>query len=228
MKNQFFGDNRDLFKYDLVYRIMEAGLVNHFTYIPMLTKGQGDACDRKEENLGNKNDPLREFLDECIRKYVRNINQLEEFFKDKITIYKKDDEDKYFSRGQREQYFEQVPDKLLKKSLILVDPDNGLEPRKGAKKEHVQCSDIKKLYERMDENSILMVFQDLSRKKREYLNQTSTRIKKEVRTEEKPIFAHDGKTAFFFLTQNKAAKNSLRNVILEYKNKNHYDKLQIS
>lgn len=41
MKNQYFGDNRDLFKYDLVHKIINAryaGLPKRFTFIPMLTE----------------------------------------------------------------------------------------------------------------------------------------------------------------------------------------------
>ena len=43
MKNQYFGDNRDLFKYDLVHTIIRArhaGLPSRFTFIPMLTKDE--------------------------------------------------------------------------------------------------------------------------------------------------------------------------------------------
>ena len=62
----------------------------------------------------------------------RNIKQLESFFKNRtieITIYKKD-ENEYFSQVKREKYFQEIRDELLLKSLIFVDPDNGLEVKR--------------------------------------------------------------------------------------------------
>ena len=58
MKNQYFGDNSDVFKYDLIYQIMQVGLVNYFTFIPMLTendhKNHGEKSNRKKAMVGKK------------------------------------------------------------------------------------------------------------------------------------------------------------------------------
>ena len=66
MKNQNFGDNRDLLKFDLVYQIAKKGLVDHFTYIPMLTKDETlkeepEIC-RYEATGGSQNKDLMDFL----------------------------------------------------------------------------------------------------------------------------------------------------------------------
>ena len=37
MKNQTFGDNRDLLKFDLVNHIAGSGVVDRFVYVQMLT-----------------------------------------------------------------------------------------------------------------------------------------------------------------------------------------------
>ena len=43
MKNQFFGDNRDLFKYDLILSVVKGvDQIRQFTFIPMLTKDYGN------------------------------------------------------------------------------------------------------------------------------------------------------------------------------------------
>jgi len=224
MKDQWFGDDRDLFKYDLIYTIVHTkrvGLPRHFTFIPMLTN---DDSQRKKGKPGTNNPELVHFLDMCIKSKKRNINQLENFFKDTITIYKKDDEDKYFSEEQRKQYFEQVPDKLLKKSLILVDPDNGLEPVGKTKKEHVKYCEVKSLYDRMDKSSILMIFQDLARKSpKNYIRQTFKKFNNEAGADQ-TIHIHDGKTLFFFLAKSESTKNSLNVAIEKYSKR--YEKLK--
>lgn len=223
MKNQYFGDNRDLFKYDLVYQIIQAGLVDHFTFIPMLTKGPGDEDDRRKA-VGRNNSDLVDFLNECRRKDGRNINQLENFFKDKITIYKKDDEDKYLSNDyrKRKDYFSQIlvkTDDLLSKSLVLVDPDKGLEPEGKTKKEHVKYCEIKAIYKHMGKSSILMIFQDLARKSpNSYITQTFEKFNNELGANQ-PIYIHDGKTLFFFLAKDKSIRKRLAKTISDYKEK---------
>lgn len=224
MKNQYFGDNRDLFKYDLVYEIIHvkyAGLPKRFTFIPMLTKGPGDEDNRKNA-VGRKNQPLVTFLDECRKKEGRNINQLEKFFNEKITIYKADE---YFSHQQRQDYFKQIVDELPSKSLILVDPDNGLEPEGKTKKEHVKYCEIKAIYKHMGKSSILMIFQDLARKSpNSYITQTFKKFNNDLGANQ-PIYIHDGKTLFFFLTKDKTLQGLLGKVVGDYKKS--YDKLAI-
>ncbi len=73
-----------------------------------------------------------------------------------MTIYY--GEDSYFSHRKRQSYFAGIESGLLSKSLILLDPDNGLEVKRSGEK-HVLYSEVKELYERMDEDSILMVYQ---------------------------------------------------------------------
>ncbi len=216
MKNQYFGDNRDLFKYDLVYQIMRARLVDHFTFIPMLTRGQGEEDDRRKAKAGKNNDRLVTFLDECRRQDGRNINQLENFFKGMITIYKKDDEDKYFSDQYREGYFSQIADELLSKSLILVDPDKGLQVEKSGK-EHILYCEVKTLYDRMDRGSVLMIFQYFPHEDHvTYLHKRSEQLRKQI-AGDLPLYIDDGINIYFFLTrENELLRESLGNVISKY------------
>jgi len=232
MKNQYFGDNRDLFKYDLVYQIIQTGLVDHFTFIPMLTKnddtGHGGEDDRDKAKAGTENKDLKNFLDKCRREDRRDIKQLGSFFKEKgvnITIYKKNDNDKYFTNQLREEYFDQIEKELLMNSLILVDPDNGLEPEGKTKKEHVKYCEIKTIYKHMGKSSMLMIFQDLARKSPDsYITQTFEKFKNELGANQ-PIYIHDGKTLFFFLARDKSLRKSLANTIHHYRN--CYPKLKV-
>jgi hypothetical protein len=221
MKNQYFGDNRDLFKYDLIWQIAHAGLVDHFTFIPMLTEPDNtEEGNQRKAKAGIRNLTLKSFLDRCVEDGRRNIKELESFFKDLLTIYRKDDKDKYFSNGQRKEYFE-VPDELLKikKSLILVDPDKGLQGEKSHKsdKEHILYSEVKTLYDRMDRSSILMIFQYRPRmeKWRNCCQRISDELTKKVGN--LPIHITSDPVIFFFLTKdNNSLRESLGKVISKY------------
>jgi len=138
MKNQYFGDNRDLFKYDLVLRIIQAGLVDRFTFIPMLTEKDdteyGEDRDRDNTRAETNNTDLLSFLNEFEDKGKRDIGRLPPFFKRhnmEIIIYRADE---YFSEEQRDSYFKQIAREFPPKSVILVDPDIGLEPEGKTKK----------------------------------------------------------------------------------------------
>ena len=219
MKNQYFGDNKDLLKYDLVLMIMQAGLVEHFTFVPMLTEpdgtNHGGKADRSYARAGTENKELVNFLDECIKGGQKNIEQMVGFFQRygiKMTIYY--GEDGYFSHWKRQSYFAGI-ESGLSKSLILVDPDNGLEVKRPGEK-HVLYSEIKELYERMDEDSILMVYQYFPRAPRQqYLNDRMQELKERV-SGDYPVCIYDSEIAFFFLTKNEPLEHSLSHLISNY------------
>jgi hypothetical protein len=217
VKNQYFGDNKDLFKYDLVLEIMKAGLAEHFTFVPMLTKpdktSHGGKNDRKHASVRNKE--LMDFLDKRIDSGQKDIKQIVAFFKRykiKMTIYGKDG---YFSDQKRQAYFAGIKNGLLSKSLILVDPDNGLEVKSSGEK-HILYSEVKGLYERMDEDSILMVYQFFPRvSHQQYLNGRMQELKDRIGGDY-PVCIYDSEVAFFFLTQNEPLEHSLTHLISDY------------
>ena len=217
MKNQYFGDNRDLFKYDLILDIIQAGLVSHFSFIPMLTglddTKHGGKINRSKAKTGTENKELVSFLDECVQADRRDIEQLRRFFKGKdipTTIYGKD-----FSYAGRRQYFEQIGDELLAKSLIFVDPDIGLEVARSTEK-HILFREVDNLYRRMDESSILMIYQHFPREDHhEYLHRRSEELEEKV-IGEPPVCIDDDESIFFFLTKDESLEHSLNHVIKDY------------
>ena len=220
MKNQYFGDNKDLWKYDLVMEILRAGLVEHFTFVPMLTKpdgtNHGGKADRRHARAGTRNKELANFLDECINSGQKDIKPMVGFFQRygiKMTIYY--GKDGYFSHRKRQSYFAGIENELLSKSLILVDPDNGLEVKSSGEK-HLLYSEVKALYERMDKASTLMVYQYFPRASRpDYLNSRMQELKDKV-SGDYPVCAYDNKIAFFFLTKNESLEHELIHVIGDY------------
>jgi len=199
---------------------MQAGLVEHFTFIPMLTsnddKGHGEKYSRDKAKAGTENKELMRFLDECVKEGRRDIEQLESFFTKgaiEMTIYR--GKDKYFSHQQRREYFGQIGDELLSKSLVFVDPDIGLEVQKSGEG-HILYAEVKNLYQRMDESSTLMIYQYFPHKPRQqYLNTRCEELKEKV-AGDWPICIDDDEIAFFFLTKDKSLEHSLMHIISDY------------
>ena len=225
MNNQCFGDNRDLFKYDLIFQIIKRGLVSHFIFIPMLTpnipankttKREGEQRNRCKAKAGWKNNDLRIFLDKFQDKDKRDIRELAGFFKEQgieTTIYC--GKDKYFSRTRGEAYFKQIRTELLQKSLVFVDPDIGLEVNKLTEK-HIRYDEIENLYKRMGESSILMIFQYIPYVQRgNYFLEVSKKLKEKIGN--LPIYISDNQIVFFFLTKNKSIRESLAKIINKYR-----------
>jgi len=220
VKNQYFGDNRDLFKYDLIYQIVQAGLVKRFTFITMLTEndgtGQGGVTNRGKAKAGKQNEEVVKFLDKCIGENKRNIKQLESFFGKygiSIRIYKKDE---HFISRTRQEYFKQIKDELLTKSLILVDPDIGLKDEdERLTDKYLSYSEVKSLYEHMDKSSVLMIFQFIPRVNREtYFPGISKKLREKVGN--LPLYISDNQIVFFFLTKSKSLRESLSKEISKY------------
>jgi len=229
MKNQYFGDIRDLFKYDLIQRILkEIGSLQRFTFIPMLTKydpkrGDGNKRDfnsaKKCSRPGTNNKKLMEFLEkyEEIDRDKRDFTEIGEYFRsegiEKIVIYKGHE---YFGHTTRGEYFKNIAGELLHKSLVFLDPDNGLQIKNSTEK-HLLYREIKEyLYDRMDEGSILMIYQQFPMEKHmEYLCRRASDLKK--LTENLPIYTSDNEIIFFLLTKDDELRNQLERTISRYK-----------
>ena len=159
-------------------------------------------------------------MDEFKEKGKRDIKHLESFFEKRnirMEIYY--GKDKYFSHEKRGEYFKQIGNELLPKSLVLIDPDKGLEIMR-TRDEHVKYCEVKNLYERMDKNSILMIFQYYPRIRTEnniqkYFCERSEKLKNIAG--DLPIYIDDNEVRFFFLTKDKSIRDSLRKAISDYK-----------
>ena len=229
MKNQYFGDIRDLFKYDLIQRILkELSSSQKFTFIPMLTKydpkrGDGNKSDfaraKKDGRPGTNNERLIGFLKKYgeIDKDKRDFTKIGNYFKSegiKVLIYK-DKGHEYFEHKARDRYFKNIPGEYLHKSLVFVDPDIGLEVKNPTEK-HLLYSKVRELYDRMDEGSILMIYQHFPREDhKKYPRRRANKLRD--RTENLPICISDNEIIFFLLTKNEGLKNQLERIISRYK-----------
>lgn len=227
LKNQYFGDTRDLFKYDLILEILLRNkFLKQFTFVPMLTENDesfhGGKTSYRQAKAGTQRTELRNFLERCVSENRRNISELERFFKTykfgrkiDFAIYKKDE---YFSHDTRMKYFEEINGQTLCKSVVLADPDVGLEVKsmKGKEEKYVKYHEVKYLHNRMDKNSVLVVFQFIPRVKREkYFPHVCKKLKKAVN--DSPIcYISDNQVAFFILTKYVKVQRLIMGIICRY------------
>lgn len=213
MKHQYFGDIRDLFKYDIVCHLIESiPLLSKHTFIPMLTENDsrpdGNKTDYSKAPAGFFNIELANFLKSRVQENKRNIYELEDFFSFKgieLKIYGKDSG--YFTQSSRTNYFADIPPAYLCDSLVFLDPDNGLEI-KGTNHQHVLYSEISNLYNRMNQNSIIMVYQHFPRENHaRYLKRRSEELL--GFTGENPAYISDNEIIFFYLTKSPMVRSGL-------------------
>ena len=230
MNRAFFGDTRDLFKFDLVRHIMNAfPELASFTFIPMLTEDEkvsgtkktatkdlGQA--QKNRKAGTKNHELmvdmghlQEIGDdlayfEGIKSYFRKENII-------VDILHKDT----FSHEHRENYFREVFEKFPEKSLIFLDPDTGLEVKTPTQR-HLLFDEVKKIYHHMDSSSILMIYQHIPRAVRKgYIERRCKDIA--AITHSRPETITDNEIIFFILTKNPLLKTRLCAILGDYADK---------
>lgn len=240
MKNQYFGDNRDLFKYDLITEIMLGiNSLEYFTFIPMLTKNDekndGNMRDFEKAKAGTENNDLKK----CLEKYgkncdknlrdFRNIRRYFDLKEIKLNIYKENSTE-YFEHRIRAEYFKiENLKKFLSNPLIFIDPDNGLQIKNTKSNKHLLYSEVKDIYEHMDENSILMIYQHFPRARYKYKEYTpegrSNALKEKVGMRYQPTYISDNEIIFFLLAKNNKMNNELAKVVAKYGES--YEKLKV-
>ncbi|MCJ2564030.1 MAG: hypothetical protein LN417_08090 [Candidatus Thermoplasmatota archaeon] len=225
MKNQYFGDTRDLFKYDLVLELLLKTGLRRFTFIPMLTEDDETSDGGKTDytKAGTQRRFLTRFLQDCLRDERRDIRELERLFHDaqqlaglELSIHGKAT---YFTHEDRERYFSSIGEEQLTRSIIVVDPDNGLEVKsmRGQKDKYIMYEEVGELYRRMDEESVLIVFQFIPRvERREFFSRIRRRIEREADVDSTVQFVSDNHVVFFMLTKRDAVHRAVEEAVTSY------------
>lgn len=227
MNRMFFGDARDLFKFDLVRHIMKAfpDLLS-FTLIPMFTEEEPAARKKKTRikdlGLALKNGRAgtrnRELMEDLGR--LQEIDDDLEYFHGIRSYFQKENiivdvlHQDTFSHEHRVNYFNRMFENFPENSLIFVDPDTGLEVKNPTRR-HLLFDEVKKIYDRMDHQSVLMIYQHLPRVARDGY------IKKRCRelaaiTHSRPETITDNEVVFFILTKNALFRTRLCAVLGDY------------
>ena len=230
MNRMSFGDARDLFKFDLVRHIVKAFPdLASFTLVPMLTEEESTTGKKKTatkdlgiaQKNGRAGTQNRELMEDMGR--LQEIDDDLEYFHGVQSYFKKENiivdvlYKDTFSHEHRVNYFNKMFEDFPKNSLILLDPDTGLEVKKPTRR-HLLFDEVKKIYNCMDHQSILMIYQHLPRVTRAgYIEKRSRELT--TVTHSRPETITDNEIVFFILTKNPQIKTRLCAVLGDYADK---------
>jgi hypothetical protein len=161
MKNQYFGDTRDLFKYDLLEHLMDHLDPRRFAFIAMLTKDDHTAHGLKRNyraaKAGYNNEDLIRFLEQNSSGDKKDFTRIKTYYQQKkidALIY-----DRPFKHGNRPAYFIELPTDYLRSPLIFFDPDIGFRPKSSFDERHLDLFEFVYIFQQAPENSALMTIQ---------------------------------------------------------------------
>jgi hypothetical protein len=176
---------------------------------------------KKDAIAGMKNKKLGKcfnkfYGDKGAAKYFKEIKQYFESEDIKTNIFP----DLVFSQKSRSEYFEKIFSHIPKKSLIFLDPDTGLQADEKAEKQHLKFSELQEIVSRIDDDSILMIYQHFYQNRKKYPNFPSYMVPfVEKQIKERPLYISDNSIMFLFLTKNENLRKNLEMVLNQYKEK---------
>lgn len=216
MKNQYFGDIRDLFKYDLIEHVLWECHFDAFYFVPMLTPNdesrEGSKTDYSKAKAGFKNTKLLTFLKDKVNNNIREVDQIHSYFQNIGFRYsfKRDT----FNQESRKEYFKNVVSEIPENSLIYLDPDIGLETKYPNEK-HLLFSEIKFILDNCDNSSVLMIYQHFTRENHlTFLKKKIEKLLKEIHIN--PSYISDNEIIFFFLTKNEKKYEEVMDSLKKY------------
>ncbi len=167
MKNQYFGDKRDLLKYSLL-ETLASGLpgIRQLTCIWMLTAPAVNNDGNRHFASSRDATRLELFLNACVTGGRRDVRNLATYMSATSVRYLSygDDPSSLFSAESRQAYFGAIPRAALKRSIVFFDPDNGLEPDKSCRDAHLSYRELDSVFTQMDRFSTAVIYQHLPRR----------------------------------------------------------------
>lgn len=172
MKNQYVGDLRDYFKYELILAVRGELPVSH---VLMFTPDDGTPeGEIKLLSRFGDHQSLRNFLKQLLDKNDRRVIRMREFFENEHIPYRQvplaetGDLLPYTWDG-RASYFSKLCEDDLRASLVLLDPDIGMDyPGMKVKSQnlvkYLHRADLRSIIDRCDERAIVVVYQHYQRK----------------------------------------------------------------
>ena len=227
MKNQYFGDIRDLFKYDLIQNIVgQSELLERCIWVPMLTDNDvgRDGERRSRPKAGEHNQELKAFLDDYEKgrgeRIISHLQSVKFFREPQVLVFSLRRENGEFlpdfNHPSRRGYFAKVEKALQPNSLVFLDPDTGIEtPSNQRSERHVLRGEISHLYSAMDASSALMIYQHHRREQRSaFFREVSRKIIQERHPP--PLYVSDNDIAFFFLPKAPGVARELSALLRAY------------
>jgi len=218
VKNQFFGDRRDYFKYDLLLEIMEGTPSLHqLTIVPMLTPDDESNHGRLTNyRVGSAKPELYHFLKNCRR---RDIREMKIYFENQSFAYMCFRDSSHVSHEARREYFRDMPDGALRSALVFLDPDTGLQVKsmsRASGDKYLRYDELCAVFQRMDAGSVAVVYQHLPRRKREpFFGEVGDKLRDSLFVSDVTCVS-DNEIGFFVVARSAGRSRALRALLMHY------------
>lgn len=232
MKDQYFADKRDFFKWDFLEDILDGcPKLKTFINISMLTPsdktGQGNL---KNYEPGKRRKPLHTFLQSCLKNGKRRVSEIGKYFqkKGRFKYYSYLDSYTYASR---EKYFKGIPKKELKQALVFFDPDIGLDigtmkyMRQSGINKYLFDESLATVSRRASDNSVVVVYQHLQNNRNKRWNDIKERCVRFRNSAgaKRAVFLTDGTVAFLVTSKNPTTCLKASNIVVAHAHKHGLD-----
>lgn len=161
MKLQYLGDSKDCFKWDYHDYLVNALDFQRFKVVLMMTPDDGGTHGSSHASLFPARSEVVEFCSTLKEK--REIELLHQLPGITDSAYVVDIHREFAlpETKHRSEYFDGFSTEPAQ--LILVDPDNGFEPKKSFSNKHLRFSELDQILEQIPDTSVISVFQHFRR-----------------------------------------------------------------
>ncbi len=161
MKLQYLGDSKDCFKWDYHDYLVNALDFKQLKIVLMMTPDDGGTHGNSHASLFPGRSEVVKFC--SVLKERRKISLLHQLPEITNSAYEVDihSEFAFPETVPRSKYFDGLSQDPAQ--LILVDPDNGFEPKKSFSDKHLRFSELDQILEQIPDTSVISVFQHFRR-----------------------------------------------------------------
>ena len=162
MKLQYLGDAKDSFKWDYHDYLVDSLGYRSLNLVLMMTPDDGGSHGSSNASLYPARENVIQFCQALSRS--RDLSRLRNLPIATSANYSVDvhSDDYLQSVEKRHEYFNGFCSEI--DQVVLVDPDNGLEPQKSFSEKHLLYSELNQVLMQVTEESVVSVFQHFRRK----------------------------------------------------------------
>ena len=224
MKNQYFADRRDFFKYDLLLRLMGCGLGFERLVMAWWLTADDESGDGevRDYTAGGRDRALHDWLQLQHHRARRDVGHLTECpsFRDAPWEYLPILDTVPDDPEARAEYVLTVEAAARVSSLVFLDPDNGMMVRSATwsrRCKYVAYPEVGRIAGATHDESLLVVYQHLPRAKREvYYPAALELLRSESGVEHVTWVSPDNLVAYFLITRRAGHLEQVQRALATY------------
>ena len=165
MKKQYLGDSKDSFKWDYLNFLAKEIPCVRLTVIPMMTPKDTSKQGNTPADMFPASGEILRFCEHLQKtRDFETIRELPEKVKGDYEVHLHKPGccfQKAVAAAARGEYFSGID--YVQKQILFLDPDTGFEPPKTVTEKHVKYCDIRKVLNKAEEDTVVVVFQHARR-----------------------------------------------------------------